>query len=151
MDNATVGKDMDFIRNAGIMIETPGFMRQYSGRKNLWLLASLNKRITKEQVAESMQKVGLDPKLKRHVGKYYLGMRQRLGIAQAIMENPDILILDEPMNGLDNQGVEDIRRLLLDLKEQGKTILIASHNREDIDILCDHVWEMERGSARQVI
>lgn len=151
VDNATVGKDMDFIRNAGIMIETPGFMRQYSGRKNLWLLASLNKRITKEQVAESMQKVGLDPKLKRHVGKYSLGMRQRLGIAQAIMENPDILILDEPMNGLDNQGVEDIRRLLLDLKEQGKTILIASHNREDIDILCDHVWEMERGSARQVI
>ena len=97
-----------------------------------------------------MTKVGLEPLSKKHVGKYSLGMRQRLGIAQAIMEDPNILILDEPMNGLDNQGVEDIRKLLLELKEQGKTILIASHNREDIDVLCDHVWEMDKGVAKQV-
>ena len=77
-------------------------------------------------------------------------MRQRLGIAQAIMEDPDILVLDEPMNGLDNEGVEDIRKLLLDLKEQGKTILIASHNKEDIDVLCDDVWEMDKGVAKKV-
>ena len=97
-----------------------------------------------------MDLVGLDYKNRTKVGKYSLGMRQRLGIAQTIMEDPDILILDEPMNGLDNQGVEDIRKLLLDLKEQGKIILIASHNREDIDVLCDHVWEMDRGVAKQL-
>lgn len=145
-----VGKDVDFPEHMGVIIETPGFIEQYSGMKNLWLLANLNKTIRREEVSNSMKLVGLDPKLKRHVGKYSLGMRQRLGIAQAIMENPDILILDEPMNGLDNQGVEDIRTLLLDLKEQGKTILIASHNREDIDVLCDHVWEMNKGVAKQV-
>ena len=145
-----VGKDVDFPEHMGVIIETPGFIEQYSGMKNLWLLANLNKTISREEVSNSMKLVGLDPKLKRHVGKYSLGMRQRLGIAQAIMENPDILILDEPMNGLDNQGVEDIRTLLLDLKEQGKTILIASHNREDIDVLCDHVWEMNKGVAKQV-
>ena len=97
-----------------------------------------------------MELVGLNPKLKRHVGKYSLGMRQRLGIAQAIMENPDILILDEPMNGLDYQGVEDVRKLLLNLKEQGKTILIASHNTEDIAVLCDHVWKMKSGEIKQI-
>ena len=82
--------------------------------------------------------MGLDPKSRKHVGKYSMGMRQRLGLAQAIMEDPELLILDEPMNGLDNQGVEDIRRLLLGLKEKGKTILLASHNREDIAVLCGH-------------
>ena len=92
-----------------------------------------------------MRRVGLDPESKKHVGKYSLGMRQRLGIAQAIMENPDILLLDEPMNGLDNRGVEDIRKLLLDLKAEGKTIVIASHSMEDIHFLCDTVHEMDAG------
>lgn len=150
VENKLVGIDMDFPENMGLIIETPGFITQYSGMKNLSLLANLNRKIGKPQIAEVMKQVGLDPALKRHVGKYSLGMRQRLGIAQAIMEDPDILILDEPMNGLDNQGVEDIRKLLLELKEQGKTILIASHNREDIDVLCDHEWEMDKGMAKQV-
>ena len=79
------------------------------------------------------------------MSKYSMGMRQRLGIAQAIMEDPDLLILDEPMNGLDNDGVQDMRKLFLSLKEQGKTLLIASHSREDIEILCDHVYEMDKG------
>ena len=95
--------------------------------------------------AETMRRVGLDLESRKHVSKYSLGMRQRLGIAQAIMENPDILILDEPMNGLDNTGVQDIRGLLLELKAQGKTILLASHNREDISVLCDTVHEMDGG------
>ena len=151
VDDKVVGLDVDVINNAGIIIENPGFLPGYTGYQNLKFLAKLTRKIGKKEIMDAMTKVGLEPLSKKHVGKYSLGMRQRLGIAQAIMENPDILILDEPMNGLDNQGVEDIRRLLLDLKEQGKTILIASHNREDIDILCDHVWEMERGSARQVI
>ena len=89
--------------------------------------------------------VGLDPDDKKWVGKYSLGMRQRLGIAQAIMENPEILILDEPMNSLDNQGVEEIRKLLMELRDEGKTIVLASHNKEDIEILCDAVYEMDHG------
>ncbi len=145
-----VGKEIDFPERMGVIIETPGFISQYSGMKNLWLLAKLNSTLTKNEIAKTMELVGLNPKLKRHVGKYSLGMRQRLGIAQAIMENPDILILDEPMNGLDYQGVEDVRKLLLNLKEQGKTILIASHNTEDIAVLCDHVWEMKSGEIKQI-
>ena len=150
MDDEIIGKDMDFIKNAGIIIETPGFINHITGMQNLRNLASIRGTIDEKQIKESMDLVGLDYKNRTKVGKYSLGMRQRLGIAQAIMEDPDILILDEPMNGLDNQGVEDIRKLLLDLKEQGKIILIASHNREDIDVLCDHVWEMDRGVAKQL-
>ena len=97
-----------------------------------------------------MEVVGLDPKNKKPVSKYSLGMRQRLGLAQAIMDRPSLLILDEPMNGLDNRGVEDIRSLLLHLKEQGVTILLASHNPLDISVLCDAVFEMDRGEIRQV-
>ena len=95
-------------------------------------------------------RVGLNPNDKKHVGKYSLGMRQRLGLAQAIMENPDILILDEPMNGLDKDGVADMRKYLLDLKKQGKTILIASHSAEDIDVLCDTVYEMDKGKLEKI-
>ncbi len=140
-----VGKDCDFPDSVGIIIETPGFSPYYSGYKNLKLLADLRKQITGEQVKEAMERVGLDPELKRHVRKYSLGMRQRLGLAQAIMENPELLILDEPMNGLDKEGVADVRKYLLDLKSQGKTILIASHSTEDIAVLCDTVWEMDKG------
>ncbi len=140
-----IGKDCDFPESVGIIIETPGFIPYYSGYKNLKLLADLRKKITGEQVKEAMRQVGLDPELKRHVRKYSLGMRQRLGLAQAIMENPELLILDEPMNGLDKEGVEDMRRYLLALKEEGKTVLIASHSTEDIEVLCDTVWEMDKG------
>lgn len=140
-----IGKDCDFPDNVGIIIETPGFIPYYSGYKNLKLLADLNRKIGSDKIKETMQKVGLDPDLKRHVKKYSLGMRQRLGLAQAIMENPDILILDEPMNGLDKDGVADMRKYLLELKKQGKTILIASHSSEDIEILCDTVCEMDKG------
>lgn len=140
-----IGKDCDFPDSVGIIIETPGFIPYYSGYKNLKLLADLNRKITGEQVKNAMNQVGLAPELKRHVKKYSLGMRQRLGLAQAIMENPDLLILDEPMNGLDKDGVSDMRQYLLSLKEQGKTILIASHSAEDIEILCDTVCEMDKG------
>lgn len=148
-DGKKLGQDMDFAPETGVIIETPGFIKYQSGLENLSNLASIQRKIKKDEMIEVMKLVGLDPYSKLKVGKYSLGMRQRLGIAQAIMENPNYLILDEPMNGLDNQGVEDVRKLLLDLKEQGKTILIASHNREDIDVLCDHVWEMDNGVAEK--
>ncbi|MBQ8790421.1 MAG: ABC transporter ATP-binding protein [Ruminiclostridium sp.] len=144
-----VGKDCDFPKNMGIIIETPGFIPYYSGYKNLKLLADLNKKADKNKIRDTMKKVGLDPDLKRHVRKYSLGMRQRLGLAQAIMEDPEILILDEPFNGLDKDGVKDMRTYLLDLKERGKTILIASHNSEDISVLCDTVQEMDKGEVLQ--
>ncbi len=140
-----IGKDIDFADNMGIIIENPGFLSRYTGYKNLEYLASIRKIIGKKQIRESMERVGLDPDSKKKVGKYSLGMKQRLGIAQAIMENPDILILDEPMNGLDNQGADDVRNILLKLKEEGKTIILASHNKEDIEILCDQVYEMDHG------
>lgn len=145
-----IGKDCDFPENVGIIIETPGFIPYYSGYKNLKLLADLNKKINGERIKEAMKQVGLDPDLKRHVKKYSLGMRQRLGLAQAIMENPNLLILDEPMNGLDKDGVADMRKYLLELKEQGKTILIASHSSEDIAVLCDTVCEMDKGVLTQL-
>ena len=140
-----VGKDVDFPQNMGIIIETPGFIPYYSGYKNLKLLAGLNNKIGREEIRKSMEQVGLNPDLKRHVRKYSLGMRQRLGLAQAIMENPEILILDEPFNGLDKDGVKDMREYLLSYKEQGKTILICSHSAEDISVLCDTVHEMDKG------
>ena len=126
-------------------IEAPGFLPNYSGYKNLRFLANIRRKIGKEEILNVLKTVGLDPESRKHVGKYSLGMRQRLGIAQAIMEDPEILILDEPMNGLDNAGVQDIRALLLELKAQGKTILLASHNHEDIAALCDTVHEMDGG------
>jgi len=140
-----VGKDVDIPENVGLIIEAPGFLPQYNGYKNLKLLAMINGKIKKEQVIGAIEQVGLDPYSKKHVGKYSLGMRQRLGLAQALMEDPDILILDEPMNGLDNSGVDDIRNILLSLKERGKTIILASHGKEDIEILCDTVTELDNG------
>ncbi len=150
VDGERIGKDCDFPKNTGIIIETPGFIPYYSGYKNLKLLAGLNNKIGKQEVREAMEKVGLDPDLKRHVKKYSLGMRQRLGLAQAIMEGPELLILDEPMNGLDKDGVKDMREYLLALKMQGKTIIIASHSAEDIDILCDTVSEMDKGRLETI-
>lgn len=150
VNGKVIGKDCDFPENTGIIIETPGFIPYYSGYKNLKLLADLNKKISKEDIIQTMKKVGLSPELKRHVRKYSLGMRQRLGLAQAIMENPDSLILDEPMNGLDKDGVNDMRQYLLDLKAQGKTIIIASHSAEDISVLCDTVCEMDKGVLTRI-
>lgn len=140
-----VGKAGTIPDNIGLIIETPGFLPGYSAFRNLQFLAQIRGKIKKDDIRKAISLVGLDPNNRKHVGKYSLGMRQRLGLAQAIMENPDLLILDEPMNGLDKEGVADMRKYLLDLKAQGKTILIASHSAEDIDILCDTVCEMERG------
>lgn len=145
-----VGKDVDFPENIGFIIESPGFLLQESGLRNLKHLASIRGKIGIDEIRQSMTTVGLDPDLKRPVGKYSLGMRQRLGIAQAIMEQPDLLILDEPMNGLDNQGVEHIRSVLLSLKEKGVTIVLASHFKEDISYLCDEVYQMDAGTLTQM-
>jgi len=140
-----VGKDMDFPEDLGLIIEMPGFLPTVSGMKNLQILASLQHKIDDDAIRGTIRRVGLDPAMKKPVGKYSLGMRQRLGIAQAIMENPSLLILDEPLNGLDKSGVWDMRELIKELRAQGKTIILASHNQLDIDELCDTVCEMDAG------
>ena len=145
VDEKQIGKEIEAPESIGAIIETPGFLPGYSARQNLQFLAGIRRKIGKKEIDEAIRKVGLDPEAKKHVGKYSLGMRQRLGIAQAIMEEPSLLILDEPMNGLDNQGVQEMRQLFLKLKEEGKTILLASHNREDIAALCDTTVEIDRG------
>ena len=145
-----VGKDIDVPQNMGIIIETPGFLNGYSGYNNLKFLANIDNKISEEKIIETLKLVKLDPHNKKHVGKYSLGMRQRLGLAQALMEDPDILILDEPMNGLDQSGVEEMREVLAALAKKGTTILMANHNAEDIEILCDTVHEMDLGVISRV-
>lgn len=140
-----IGQDCDFAPNTGMLIETPGFLPHETGLNNLLWLARLGKGATKERVRSLIEMVGLDPALRKPVSQYSLGMRQRLGIAQALLEDPSLLILDEPMNGLDKNGVRSIRDLLLSLKAQGKTIVLASHFAQDIDELCDTVCEMDQG------
>ena len=149
VDGKEIGKDVDFPASTGVIIETPGFVPYYTGFHNLKILSEIGTRILDERIKEAMKLVGLDPGLKRHVGKYSLGMRQRLGIAQAIMEDQRILILDEPFNGLDADGVVDIRRLLLEYKEQGRTVLIASHIAQDINILCDKTIFLNKGKISE--
>ena len=140
-----IGRDCDFAPDTGMLIETPGFLPHETGLNNLMWLARLSRKANRARVKELIALVGLDPALKKPVSQYSLGMRQRLGLAQALLDDPKLLILDEPMNGLDKTGVRDIRDLLLRLREEGRTILLASHFAQDVDELCDTVSEMDQG------
>ncbi|MGI5969879.1 MAG: ABC transporter ATP-binding protein [Lachnospiraceae bacterium] len=140
-----IGKDVEFAPDTGFIIETPGFIPYMTGYENLKVLAGIKKIIGKKEIREYMKFVGLDPDNKKSVKKYSLGMRQRLGLAQALMENPDVLILDEPFNGLDKGMAERMRDVLVDEKRKGKTILLASHNEHDIDYICDRIYEIDGG------
>lgn len=141
----TIGNGKTVPKGVGAIIETPGFLPNCTGYQNLRYLRELTGKVDKQKIREAIATVGLDPNLKRHVGKYSLGMRQRLGLAQVLMDAPELLILDEPMNGLDKYGVAQMRELFLGLKDKGKTILIASHNPDDTRILCDTLHEMDAG------
>lgn len=150
VDGEEVGVKIDVPASVGAIIEVPGFLPYLSGFANLKYLAKLKNQIDDSVIRDTIRLVGLNPDSRKHVEKYSLGMRQRLGIAQSIMENPDILLLDEPMNGLDQQGVSDIKSLLMKLRLQGKTIILASHHSEDIDELCDVVYRMGGGKISKV-
>lgn len=139
-----IGVETDFAEDVGLIIETPGFLSQYNAYKNLEYLAGIRNRISSQQIKDTINLVGLDADSSKKVGKFSLGMRQRLGIAQAIMENPDLIILDEPMNGLDKNGIIIVKGLLKNLKKEGKTVILASHYLEDMEI-CDEVYEMADG------
>lgn len=145
VDGKRIGKDVDFPDSIGVIIENPGFLLGLSGFENLKRLAALKGLISNADVEAAIRRVGLDPMSKKKVGQYSLGMRERLGIAQAIMEDPDLLILDEPFNGLDKKGAAEVCELLKELKERKKTILIAAHNMQEIEWLCDSICEMDAG------
>lgn len=145
VNHKQVGRETDFPEDIGIIIETPGFLPHLSGTQNLRILASLQRKANIHTIRAVLEQVGLDPDIKKPVGKYSLGMRQRLGFAQALMEDPSLLILDEPFNGLDKHGVVHIRNVIKGLRKEGKTIILASHNQMDIDELCDTVCEMDAG------
>lgn len=131
--------------NIAFTIEEPAFSGEYSGRKNLEFLYELRHKRDSGHIKKIMEKVNLDYNSKKKVSKYSLGMKQRLAIAQVLMEDEPILIMDEPMNGLDREGIKDIRELILEEKLKGKIILLASHNSGDIEYLCDEVYELENG------
>lgn len=145
VDGKIIGKDIDFPKNIGAIIEAPGFLPNASAYKNLEYLASLRRVIGKEEIRKAIEIVGLNPDDKKHVGKYSLGMKQRLGLAQAIMENPDILILDEPINGLDPEGIRWLREFLKDFVKQGKTVLLTSHYMSELELTVDRVVGISNG------
>lgn len=150
VDGEQVGKDVDFAPKTGIIIEEPGFLLQLSAIRNLKILANVSQEVSSRQIIEIMKLVGLDPYEKKPVSKYSLGMRQRLGIAQAIMENPNNLILDEPFNGLDNRGIKEVYKLLKKFKCDGKTIILVSHSMIDIASTCDAVFEIKNGKLIKI-
>ncbi len=140
-----IGRECDFPPETGVIIEAPGFCTSMSGYENLKALAGIRGWVGRTEIRKVMRKVNLDPNSRKRVSGYSMGMRQRLGIAQAIMEEPKLLILDEPFNGLDRKGAAEIRDLLLELREQGTTIVVSSHYYEDIEYLCDAVTELDHG------
>lgn len=140
-----IGKDVDFPESAGAIIETIEFVPYMSAYQNLADIAAMRGNLSKTQIKEVLEMVGLGNVGRKHVSKFSMGMRQRLAIAQAVMESPKLLILDEPMNGMDEKGVEEMRRLILARKAAGTTIILSSHNIEDIRILCDQVYRIDAG------
>jgi len=145
IENKILNKDISFPQSLGVLIESPGFWSSYTGFENLKTLSLIKNTISNYEIEQTMSRVGLSPKDSRTYKKYSLGMKQRLGIAQAIMESPELIILDEPTNSLDEQSVELVRNILLEEKKRGATILIASHNKEDIEVLADYQFIMDNG------
>ncbi len=145
IDGKEVKFNEEYPLSIGLMIENSGLYKEFTGKENLKLLASIRNKIGNVEIEEAIKKVGLEPNDKRIVKKYSLGMRQRLVFAQAIMEKPDVLLLDEPTNALDKNGVDVIRQLILEEKNRGAIVCLASHNEGDIGMLCDEIYNIERG------
>ncbi|MBO7449461.1 MAG: ATP-binding cassette domain-containing protein [Clostridiales bacterium] len=146
INGKTLHKDISFPESIGILIENPAFLPQYTGFKNLKLLAGLTGDISDDEIRTALDRVGLDPEDKRTYRKYSLGMKQKLGIANAIMGEPDIIILDEPINALDEESVKKIKKVLLEIRDKDKLIIIACHDREELEYLSDIIYEIKDGS-----
>ena len=145
IDGAQQWKDFSFPPDLGMLIETPTFLPEFTGVENLEMLSSIRKKVSRNDIRETIAKVGLMPDDKRITRKYSLGMRQRLGIACAIMEHPQLLILDEPFNGLDVDGYELVKSIILEEKQKGTLIVLACHSREDLEDLSDVIYKVEQG------
>ena len=145
VDGDELGKRISFPESLGALIESPGFIEHYSALDNMRAIASIKGIALENEMREILQEVGLDPDEKKSVKKYSLGMRQKLGIAIALMENPELIILDEPFNALDEKSVKLFRELLIEYKKQEKLIILTSHNKEDIESLCDHTYRIQSG------
>lgn len=145
-----IGKDVDFAPHTGIAIEQPGLLLRKNAFENMKILSALSRRPSNDEINRLIQLVGLDPCDKKPVGKYSMGMKQRLSIAMALLDDPDILLLDEPMSNLDSVGAAQMRSLYRNLTENGKTILIATHVQEDVSELCDCICRIENGHASTV-
>ncbi|ALS21951.1 MULTISPECIES: ABC transporter ATP-binding protein [Paenibacillus] len=145
-----LGKNKRFPENFGIIIDKPGYLGDKTGFENLKYLAAIQNKISDEKIKETLEMVGLQYTLKQKVKHYSLGMKQKLAIAQAIMEDQDVLLLDEPFNGLDVDSVENIRNLLKSLNQEGKTIILTSHHNEDIELLCEHVFRVRNCTLEQL-
>lgn len=135
-------------KDIGVLVEMPGFLPEFTGKKNLQLLGMLQEGVTEEDIEEAMNAVGLDPKDRRHYKKYSLGMKERLGIAQAILKKPKLILLDEPTNGIDSDGIQMLEELLRRIKEAGSTIVVTSHDRDFLDVVTSQCYEMKEGSLR---
>ncbi len=145
VDGKAIGKDGSYPDSIGVLLENPGFLPNYSGFKNLKYLAEINNKINDNDITNILKEVGLDPTEKKSFRKYSLGMKQKLGIAQAIMENPDVVILDEPTNALDEESVKKINSMIVKLKNDNKLVLISNHNRDELEMICDEIYSIENG------
>lgn len=150
IDNKVIGKDIDFPESCGIILETPGFWGNQTGFECLRNIASIKSIIDEKEIKKWIEKVGLDPEDKRVFSKYSLGMKQKLALAQAFMESPDLIILDEPTNALDEESILNLRNIIKEQKEKGSTIIIASHNKEDIEMLSDKIYKIDCGKVNEV-
>lgn len=145
IDEKLMGTDISFPESAGILIENPGFISSYSGLQNLKLIASIKRQVKEEYIKELMERFHLDPADKKAYRKYSLGMKQKLGIIAAIMEMPELIILDEPMNGLDEESIEILKDMILELKEKGKLIILSCHDSEELLYLADEIFNLKNG------
>ena len=149
IDGKVLGKDMSFPQSIGVLIENPAFLPTYSGFDNLKMIASIKNIISDDEIKSVITRVGLNPEDKKKYKKYSLGMKQKLGIACAIMEKPDIIILDEPVNAVDEEGLRIIREVLDELKKEGKIIILACHDKEELFFLSDEIIEIENGVIKR--
>ncbi len=146
INGQVLGENISFPESVGVVIEYPGFLPNLSGYENLKLISEINNKVGAKEIKEIISAVGLDPEDKKRFKKYSLGMKQRLGIAQALMENPDLIILDEPTNALDSDAILLIKELLINMKNNNKLILLASHDKEELEVLSDEIFYIENGS-----
>ncbi|MFQ7575061.1 MAG: ABC transporter ATP-binding protein [Lachnospira sp.] len=151
IDGIVLGKEKSFPDNMGLLLEYPSFVNSYTGFRNLKMIASINKKINDEKISETIKRVGLDPDDKRSFRKYSLGMKQKLGIACAIMEDPELLILDEPFNALDAKGCDMVRAILNEFRDDNKLVILACHDKSELETIADEIFEIYEGKVTEHI